>query len=55
MSKLKEEQGFNDGYAGNDIAYPNDSDYLKGYGRGYEQAEKDSYFTKEHEEINHES
>tara|TARA_R110000796_G_C14560052_1_gene434751 strand:+ start:707 stop:886 length:180 start_codon:yes stop_codon:yes gene_type:complete len=47
MSKHKEEKGFDDGYKGLDIAMPDNSGYLAAYGRGYEQAEKDSYFAEQ--------
>ena len=47
MSNYKSEKGYHDGYHGLDIAMPDSISYLSGYGRGYEQAEKDSYFTEQ--------
>ena len=47
MSNYKSEKGYHDGYHGLDIAMPDSSSYLSGYGRGYEQAEKDSHFAEQ--------
>ena len=47
MSNYKSEKGYHDGYHGLDIAMPDNSSYLSGYGRGYEQAEEDSHFAEQ--------